>query len=62
MPKKDKNRKNYQDGGDVNPLFTVKGADLADWDSLSPGDPLKRRSEVASVLFLIISLNPTDFH
>ncbi len=62
MPKKDKNRKNYQDGGDVNPLFTVKGADLADWDSLSPGDPLKRRSEVAASKYAnLVQANPSAY-
>ena len=62
MPKKDKNRKNYQDGGDVNPLFTVKGADLTDWDSLSPGDPLKRRSEVAASKYAnLVQANPSAY-
>ena len=62
MPKKDKNRKNYQDGGDVNPLFTVKGSDLPDWDSLSPGDPLKRRSEVAASKYAnLVQANPSAY-
>ena len=45
MPKKDKNRKNYQDGGDVNPLFTVKGSDLPPWETLSDTEKRLNRKD-----------------
>ena len=60
MPKKDKNRKNYQDGGDVNPLFTVKGSDLPPWETLT--DTEKRRTKVAtSKYFNLVESNPGEY-
>ena len=60
MPKKDKNRKNYQDGGDVNPVFTVKGSDLPPWETLT--DTEKRRTKVAtSKYFNLVESNPGEY-